>query len=341
MTKPARLLQLVALLGGRRSRTVRELASYFETTERTVFRDLADLQAHGIPVARDEYGYRLAEGATLRPLNLDAEERALLMVALANPALRKTAALARRLERLAAKLESVSVAVRDAGHLVLADLDRTGPVQPGVVEALELAIDRCTPLEIDYSSLRSARRARRGIDPLAIFHRGEAWYVAGRCHRHDEVRVFRLDRVGGIRTLPGSFAPPQQFDLDEFLEGAWSLHHGASRHEVLLRFDASLAPLIANARHHGGERVERLADGTLEYRVTLADVEEIARWVVGFGGKAVALAPDALVARVREIADGVVATHAAPPLRAVAKIASRRKRAGTKKGAANDRMADR
>jgi predicted DNA-binding transcriptional regulator YafY len=321
MTKPARLLQLVTLLGGRRSHTVCELAAHFETTERTIFRDLADLQALGIPVTRDEYGYRLAEGATLRPLNLDAEERAVLRLALANPALRKTKAIARRLERLAAKLHGLAP-MPETGRVVLADLDRSGPVQPGLIESLETAMGRSSPVEIDYASLRSGRRSRRGVDPLALFHRGEAWYLAGRCHRHDEVRLFRLDRIGAVRELPGTFAAPEGFSVEELLASAWSLHHGAPRYDVVIRFEESLAPLIANARHHEGERVERLPDGALEYRVRLADLEEIARWIVGFGGKAVVVEPEELAARVRALAEGVVDAHPARALRAVARVAA-------------------
>ena len=47
--------------------------------------------------------------------------------------------------------------------------------------------------------------------------------------------------------------------------------------------------------HHPDERVERLGNGGLEYRVTLSHVGEIARWIVSFGGQARAVAPPALV----------------------------------------------
>ncbi len=208
-------------------------------------------------------------------------------------------------------------------HVVLSELDRTGSIQPGVVESLERAMERAAPVEIDYASLRSGSRSRRGVDPWVMFHRAGAWYLVGRCHRHDEARLFRLDRIGAVREREGTFVRPAGFDLETFLGGAWSLHHGEARHEVVVRFDASLAPLIANARHHEGERVERLPGGELEYRVTLADLEEIARWIAGFGGKAAALGPPALVARMREIGEGLAEGHpAARRLRAVAKVAA-------------------
>ncbi len=322
MPKTERLVELIALLAGRRSWTVRELAERFATTERTIFRDLVALETIGFPWSRDDRGYRLTAGAALRPLLLDAGERAMLRLILTNPALRRPKALARRLDALAAKLDALSPAENPS--LVLASLDRSGPVQAGVFEAIERAIERASLLEIDYASLRSGKRSWRGVDPWVIFHRADAWYLAGRCHRSDEARLFRLDRIAGVRDLGGNFVRPPEFDVERFLESAWSLHHGEPRHEVSIRFEASLAPLIANARHHAGERIERLADGALEYRVKLADLEEIARWVAGFGGRAVALEPREFVDRVRALAEGVAAAHPeVPKLRAAAKVAAR------------------
>ncbi len=92
-----RLVELVHLLGGRRPRSLREIVQHFAISERTVFRDLKDLEVRHIPIARDGAGYRLVEGTQLRPLGLTAAERAVLKLALANPALRREAALARRL----------------------------------------------------------------------------------------------------------------------------------------------------------------------------------------------------------------------------------------------------
>ena len=88
MTRPVRMLELVNFLA-RRSKSIREIAERFEISERTAFRDIADLSAR-VPLTRTEHGYRLVETATLRPLSLTAAERAVLTLVLGNPALRKT-----------------------------------------------------------------------------------------------------------------------------------------------------------------------------------------------------------------------------------------------------------
>jgi predicted DNA-binding transcriptional regulator YafY len=314
MSRPGRLLDLVHLLSGRRPRTVEEMARRFEVTPRTVYRDLAELQERHVPLVREEDGWRLLEGATLRPLNLTAEERAVLQLALGNPALRRQPGLRRHLDRLAGKLDAVTALAEEApGALELAGLERSGAVADGVLEVLERGARDHLEVEILYSSLAGGTRRWRGVDPYRLFHRDGAWYLVGRCHLHDAPRTFRLDRVGDARTLGVPFEPPGSFDLDAYLRDTWSVYRGERRHRVILRFDAGLAPLLENAVHHRGEELERLGDGAIEYRVALTHLDEIARWVLGFGGRCRVMEPEELRRRVLELARATAATNAPAP----------------------------
>lgn len=309
MSRASRLLDLIHLLSRSRSRTVRELADYFEVSTRTIFRDLAELERVHVPVVSDERGYRLMADATLRPLNLTTREWSILRLALDNPSLRQSSELARRLDLVASKLDAVRRTEVKVARAILADADRSGPMPAAAFAELERAMEEHRSVEIDYVSLRSGRRSWRGVDPWGVFHRGEAWYVVGRCHRADEPRTFRMDRIANLRQLDAHFKPPGEFRIEAFLRNAWSLFHGDEAREIVIHFDSSLAPLIGNARHHEGERMARLPGGAIEYRVMLAHVEEIARWVVTFGGLARAIQPPELVARVAELADGAAEAH--------------------------------
>lgn len=304
-----RLFELAHLLSERRSRSLREIVEHFEISERTAYRDLAALGGKNVPLYRDEQGYRLVEGATLRPLNLTAEERALLRLALDNPALRARPALERRLRTLRAKLDAVTRAAEETPRaLALAGPERSGTVPDGVMETLERAVAARRRAEILYASLSGGTCRWRGVDPYLLFHRDGAWYLAGHCCVNAEPRTFRLDRVAEARLAEGTFTPPPDFTLESYLASAWSIFRGPELHEVVLRFPPELAPLVEHARHHPGEETAATADGGLEYRVRLSHLDEVARWVVGFGGQVAVVAPEALRERVREIAEGVVAT---------------------------------
>lgn len=310
MSRSDRLLDLVQLLGGRRFRSLKEIVQHFEVSERTAYRDLAALERRRIPLTRDEHGYRLVEGATLRPLRLTGEERALLRLALGNAALGRQPHLARRLAVLEAKLDAVASAAEETPEaLALAALDRSGEIPREIFSGLEEAAVAGAAVEILYASLSGGTRRWRGLDPYRLFHRTEAWYVAGRCHVHDEPRTFRLDRIAGLRNLPTRFILPADFDLDRYLEHAWSVIRGRRLHEAVVHFDPSLAPLLEHARHHAGERVGRAAGGGVEYRVKVSHLDELARWIVGFGGRARVEAPEELRARVVELAEGALGGH--------------------------------
>jgi len=308
MPRADRLFAMVTLLSGRRSRSMREMIDHFEVSERTIYRDLADLGQRHIPVTRVGDGYRLVEGSHLRPLNLSAAERAVLKLALGNPALRSSPILSRRLDVLEAKLDAAAVAVGETPEaLALATVDRTGPVPTEVVETLERAVERCRTVRLDYRSLSGGSRRWRRVDPYQLFHRGDAWYVVGRCHVHNEPRIFRLDRIAGVELGDDGFQPAPDFSLRDFLADTWTIYRGRSSHEVVLRFDPELAPLVEAARHHESEQVQSVVSGELEYRVRVSHLDEIARWVVGFGGRCRVVKPEALRRKVVELGHGAVA----------------------------------
>ena len=299
MTRPVRLLELVNFLA-RRPKTVREIAERFAISERTAFRDLAELTAQ-VPITKSEHGYRLLDTATIRPLSLTATERAVLTLVLGNPALRTTADIGTTLRGVGEKLDAATRHTEETpSALALAGPERSGPIPERVVSLLEGAVRERTPVSIRYRSLAGRRTAWRGVDPYKLFHREAAWYLIGRCHLHDEPRVFRLDRVSDAAARDGRFEPPD-FDLDAHLRHTWGVYRGRELHEVTIHFDAALAPLLEAGAHHPGERIERLGNGGLAYRVTLSHLDEIARWIVSFGGQARALAPPALVRLVADL----------------------------------------
>lgn len=307
MDRPIRLMEMLQLLGGRRSWRPAELAERFGMSERNIYRDLQSLsRLYGIPVTNDEHGYRLVEGATLRSLPLTATERAMLTLLLRHPALGAvsdlTAGLARRLDVATRQMEETPQA------LTLAGPERSGEIATGLLPLLEQAVRERTPVSLLYRSLWSRRQAWRGLDPYAAFHRDNTWYVVGHCHLRDEPRTFRLDRIVEVKCLKGTFDRPA-FDLDAFLQATWGVYRGRSLHEVVVHFDSSLEPLIQQGVHHPEERISLLENGSLEYRVTISHLDEIARWIVGFAGAARAVEPPALVTRVAEIARGAYERH--------------------------------
>jgi proteasome accessory factor C len=107
--------------------------------------------------------------------------------------------LARGLNKLAAALGV------DAGGTVEIEL---GPVAEELLQTLRTAASESRQVEIDYYSFGRDERARRVVDPYAVFSAGGQWYVTAYCHRVDDERLFRVDRIAGAALLESTFDRP-------------------------------------------------------------------------------------------------------------------------------------
>ncbi len=304
MKRSLRLYLLVQRLGGRQGWRPEEIAEHFEISLRTAYRDIADLSStYSIPVTTDDDGrYRLIEGATMRLLPLTATERAILTLALDNPALRTAPDVASAIDRLGDKLSAATREIEESpSGLALTGPEKSGDIKDGLLLLLNGAARDRVPVSLHYRSLWSGSIAWRGLDPYNVFHRENAWYLVGHCHLRQEVRAFRLDRIADAKLLDGTFAPPD-FELDEFLKHSWGIYHGRTVYDVVIHFDAALTTLLEESSHHPDQQVIPLGNGNLEYRVSLSHLEEVARWIVGFAGAARAVEPPALVELVADMA---------------------------------------
>src|SRR5689334_10571114 len=75
MRRADRLFQIVQLLRRERAVTAAHLAKELEVSERTIYRDVADLCASGVPIQGEAgVGYALPAHFDLPPLMFDREE---------------------------------------------------------------------------------------------------------------------------------------------------------------------------------------------------------------------------------------------------------------------------
>lgn len=152
-----------------------------------------------------------------RPLRLTPEEGLALVAAgsaLADvPGADPSGPLARALAKVAAVLGV------EPGEAVDIQL---GSAAPDTLATLRRAVADGRRVELDYYTYGRDERARRVVEPHAVFAAEGAWYLDGFCHRAGTTRRFRLDRMAETRLLDetfehrpgGSQAPGSVFDPD-------------------------------------------------------------------------------------------------------------------------------
>ncbi|MFI8185982.1 helix-turn-helix transcriptional regulator [Actinacidiphila glaucinigra] len=246
MPRPvARVLALLELLQSGGIRTVTELADRLDVDERTVRRYVGHLVDLDVPVesVRGRYGgYRLAPGYRMPPLMLSDDEALAVLLGLVagrraglatDTASETAAAKIRRVlpERLSRRLDAV------LGSLAFTDPpgEAVAP-ESTVLLAIADAVNHHRPVSIRYTAA-DGRRSERTLHPHGVVAHSGRWYVTAADLTAGEDRTFRLDRITGVRTLPGSFEPPA--GLDPAKRVLTGLATAPYRHEVTLRIQGT------------------------------------------------------------------------------------------------------
>ena len=165
MRRADRLFQIVQLLRGGRLTTAARLAERLEVSERTIYRDIADLQASGVPVdGAAGVGYVLRDGFDLPPLMFTRDEIVALVAGARMIRAWGGASMARGAEEALVKIAAV---------LPEAERARAAQVQvrafaPGMTDDLKARLDdleAAVDARTRSSAASSESQARWMIDP--------------------------------------------------------------------------------------------------------------------------------------------------------------------------------
>ena len=134
--------------------------------------------------------------------------------------------------------------------------------------------------------------------------RANRWCLFAFDVKRQAMRTFVLSRMKGPRLTGTRFSVSKKFDLNEYLRHSFSLFKGpeADDYEVVVEFDAWAADEVRGRRWHQSQEVTELAKGMLRVRLRLNNIEEVEKWVMGFGEHATVVRPNALRERLRKTA---------------------------------------
>ncbi|MGI8983199.1 MAG: helix-turn-helix transcriptional regulator [Acidimicrobiales bacterium] len=283
-----RLLAIIPWVASRDGPRVEEVSARFGCTEAELVGDLELLFLCGlhpytpdmlidVDIADGRVWIRYAEYFS-RPLRLTPTEGLALLASgrtvLATSGGDDGGPLARGLDKLASAMGV------DAGEAVEIEL---GPVAEDVLGTLRAAVAARRQVEIDYYSFGRDERARRVVDPYAVFSAGGQWYVTGWCHRVDDERVFRVDRIASATALDNSFDPPgSPPELATY-------RPGAGDRRVTLDLEPSARWV---AEQYPVEKVEEAGGGRLRVTLVASQSAWLERLLLRLGRRAIVVGGD-------------------------------------------------
>jgi proteasome accessory factor B len=320
-TRITRVVKILTALQSGKSYAVSDLTKLFQTSRRTIFRDLGQLRAVGVPYRYNPAtrGYTIDPEFFLPPLDLNLQEALSLLLLVHKTSeqiqmpFRTPAMLA------AAKIENnLPVRIRQYCSTAIQNVS-AGPnpqaPMPHLDETfaqLQRAIAKKSILLIRYNSLFEGKVIELELWPYHLLYNRRAWYVLGFSSLHKTTRTFKLNRINYLHSTGRCFVAEARFDIYDYLGRAWSMIPEGTIYHVKLRFLPKVAANVTEVQWHATQEVTRNADGsaTVEFRVD--GLGEISWWILGYGDQVQVLAPKALRKRIIETAKNMIEMNRLP-----------------------------
>lgn len=301
-----RLLHIDAFLRYQQRQTSDTLAEALEVSERTIRKDLAFLRDryHAPLEFTKKEGWHYTDSQWRLP-SVSLSKGELFALTLGARMLEAYVGspyegeLRSSIQRLANRLpEKIRINLEQ-----LADeriVFRTGAkmmnLNPQVWEELERACHHSQKVWICYYAASKNEESERVIDPYLIdIYRGSNPYVIAFCNKRQDFRDFRIDRIKELKILEESFNRDPSFNPEEYLASRFQYERGNQSFSVAIWFDPATAPFIRERRWHPTQDIEEHPDGSLTLQMEVPGLNDIKRWVLGYGKGAVVKAPPELV----------------------------------------------
>ncbi|MBB4841783.1 putative DNA-binding transcriptional regulator YafY [Paucibacter oligotrophus] len=221
MSRAARLLELLQVLRRHRQPVAgAALAQQLGISLRTLYRDIASLQAQGAAIEGEAgLGYLLKPGFVLPPLMFTAEELEALVlgsrwVIKRGKDARLAEAARRALDKISAVLPAEARHQLDS-HALLVGPAPAEPAESPWLARLRAAIRDEQILGLTYRDLKG-RLSERRIWPFALGYFEQVELVVAWCEQRQALRNFRVDHIQALQDTGQRYPRPRQALLKEW-----------------------------------------------------------------------------------------------------------------------------
>ncbi|GAB2539776.1 helix-turn-helix transcriptional regulator [Gracilibacillus alcaliphilus] len=277
-----RLLGITMELLTKKRVTATELASRFEVSIRTIYRDIELINQSGIPIASfsgTDGGFEIMKGFFLSKQHFSIDDFSVIYSLLEGM---EGAVGGTTFTSLVNKLSSLQPALLDEGLKKKIVFDTsTSEEEKEVLPLLLEAIDQSRRVGFTYINAYG-QVSERKIEPLNLLWEGGTWYLEGYCLLRKANRYFRISRITNLDLLEETFIPGAKTIS--------SIDKQAGGINVHLRFDLTAQP-----------RVFEQFPGECTYYGNFVDVKTVfysneyaLSVILSYGTKVEILSPDGL-----------------------------------------------
>jgi putative transcriptional regulator len=264
--KISRLFEIVYLLLEKRTITAKELATHFEVSARTIYRDIDILSSAGIPVyfQRGKHGgIKLMDNYIMNKSLLSQKEQNEILYALQS----LNATNYPNNDKTFLKLSSIFN--QKANNWIKIDFSRYNNDDNTLFEKLKEAILTKQTVKFDYFNTKG-EHSERTADPLTLWFKEKAWYLFAYCHEKIDIRQFKITRIKNLTLTNEYFEKTiKDFEINNNKSTVKSV-------KVTVEIDKSQAYRVYD--EFSEENINKMEDGNFE--VTMENPEN--EWVYGY-----------------------------------------------------------
>ncbi len=311
-----RMLALVPYLRGRDGVPVEQVAKDFGVSTAQIVQDLNVLWFCGLPGAvtgemidvdmdaLEADGVVYIDNAEFlrRPLRLTVSEALSLIVALRT--LRESAS-AQELPTIESALAKLESAAGDGAAAAAAVQVHVEPADPEVRAAIDTALSRRRRLQLTYVVPSRDEQTERDVDPLRLLTAEGRPYLEAWCHRVEDVRLFRLDRITAAAVTDAPADPHEDVARRDLSTGLFR----PGPHDVLAVLDLDLSARWVS-EFYPIESANERSDGTLRVELRVSDPAWLRRLALRLGGSAKVVEPTAVAEEIVGLAQTALAAYA-------------------------------
>ncbi len=292
----------------------RTLAKELEVSSKTIQRDIDFMRDQmGMPIEyhQTEFGFFYTKPVTHFP-TMEISEGEVVALFIAQKALAQHRGTVFE-KPLRAACQKLADSLRGEITVEWTDLDAavsfrsTGVsgAELGIFDAVSRAVLQSVEATFHYHKLNSNQLEIRRARPYHLGCIENQWYCFAHDLDRDQLRTFALPRMSEVKLTRTKFQRPADFSIQKHLVGSFGVFRESGdgkTQTVRIHFDAWAARLVNERVWHESQTIQALPDKGIELKMELSGMEEIERWVLGWGEHATVISPKRLRDRIQEIA---------------------------------------
>jgi len=178
-----------------------------------------------------------------------------------------------------------------------------------VFEVLSQGIRESKVVRFSYKNLGASEFKPRKVAPYHLACIDNRWYLFAHDLDKKAFRCFVLARMKGPKLTAARFSKPRTFDANEYLKNTFVAFTGPDDYQVVVEFDAWATDLVRGRTWHATQEFIELPSGCSRLTMRLNSIEEMERFVLGWGTHATVIKPDVLVERIRKVAESITSKY--------------------------------